>query len=348
MHRGVESITFSASDQETGIYRGIVEIDGVPVHAEIIDDNSGRCRDARPNDGDPFQFFYRVPCKTSANGTLHFDTRAVSDGVHELSVRVEDAAGNRATVFGAQPISVDNSSAGAPNDSGLGQQSSVASSPLASQQRGTFTSAPATISALPVGRREALIRVPYGRAVPISGYLRSAEGLPIANGRINISTRIRLRGGRREQARPVSTDASGRFRYVASAGASRAVDFSYESEPHDGRPPPTTSVDLRVRAKVTLRINRRRLRNGQRARYSGVLAGPQAQRKYVDIRVLVGRQWRPVCSARTDARGAYKCSYRFRRTFRPTQYTFRARIRRQETLPYEPAWSSGRRLRVSP
>lgn len=349
VHRGTESVTFEASDQGTGVYRGIVEVDGIPVQTEILDDNGGRCVDARPGDADPYQFLHRMPCKPSANGTLRFDTRTIPDGPHELRIRVEDAAGNRATVYGAEPITVDNVPDAPLSDSGGVTQPAVAGNALVSlPPLGLEPSRAATLLALPKGRTEPRIRIPFGRRVRISGLLNDAGGQPIGGARIDVGMRLRTRGGQRHSWAHVTTDRSGRFEYVVPAGPSRTIDFSYRNDPRSPTPTATASVDLRVRAGVTLKLSHRRLRNGRVARYFGRLAGIHVGRKYVDVQVLVGRQWRPVCSASTDARGRYACRYRFRRTFQRTAYTFRARVRRQETLPYEPAVSASRRLLVLP
>ncbi|MBA3328955.1 MAG: hypothetical protein H0T43_11705 [Solirubrobacterales bacterium] len=346
-HQGIESVTFSASDQGSGVYRGIVEIDGLPFHTEILDANSGRCADATPGDSDPYQFAFRVPCKSSANGTMRFDTTEVSDGAHELRIRVEDAAGNGATVFGAEPIVVRN-----------GPQAPAPPAPVSAATPGVPIPTPAigpplpspvapsrtiTLTATPVGGKDGLVRTRYGRKVPIAGFIRDPEGKPMAGARIDVSSLLRVPRAKRRIESQITADPAGAFRYLAPAGPSRTIDFTYGSGPAA-----KASVDLRVRARLSLRLTRRKLRNGSAARYSGTLAGPNAGRKLVDVQVIVGRQWRPVCSARTTARGRYACRYRFKRTFRTTRYTFRARVRRQETLPYEPSQSGRRRLTVLP
>ncbi len=347
VHRGTESVTFTAADQGSGVYRGVVEIDGVPVHREIIDANGGKCADAYPADPDPFQFVNRVPCKLSANGTVRFDTTTVPDGPHEIRISVEDAAGNRATVFGAEPVTIQNGpvrsapaalASPAPPPDALTPPSPIGR-PLAPPSAARTI----TLTATAPGAKDDMVRSAYGRRVPISGTIRNADGNPMSGARIDVTTLLRVPRAKARTQRPITTDASGAFRYLLPAGPSRTITFA-----HGAGPAAKTSIDVRVRARLSLRLSRRKLRNGSAARYSGTLAGPNAGRKLVDVQVIVGRQWRPVCSARTTARGRYACRYRFKRTFRTTRYTFRARVRRQETLPYEPSQSVRRRLTVLP
>ena len=106
-HSGVESVSFSATDQGSGLYRGLVYVDGAPVYSEILDSNNGKCQDAVAG-GSPYEFTVRVPCKLSKSALVNFDTRTISDHEHTLEVRVEDASGNQATVFGPNTIDVDN------------------------------------------------------------------------------------------------------------------------------------------------------------------------------------------------------------------------------------------------
>jgi hypothetical protein len=100
-----------------------------------------------------------------------------------------------------------------------------------------------------------------------------------------------------------------------------------------------------VKARLSFKLDRATLRNGQTIRYSGRVDG-QTRRPLVQVQVRSQGRWVNVCVVRARTGGAYSCRYRFRRTFRPTTYTFRALVKTQEGLPYDTAASASRRLRV--
>jgi hypothetical protein len=110
----------------------------------------------------------------------------------------------------------------------------------------------------------------------------------------------------------------------------------------------TTDVRVQVVAGVRFTLSRTTLRNGQTLRYSGRILGPSTGHRFVEVQVRNGRRWQIVCSVRTDARGAFGCAHRFRRTHSPVTYVFRARVRQQPGLPYEPGTSVARKARVRP
>jgi hypothetical protein len=110
--RGAQSVTVNATDQESGVYRGIVQLDGSTVAQKVLDPAGGRCTDAEP-DVKGNQFLYGTPCPASAGGSLSVDTTKVSDGAHEAAVLVSDAAGNVATAWSGT-IVVRNGPKGAP------------------------------------------------------------------------------------------------------------------------------------------------------------------------------------------------------------------------------------------
>ena len=59
----------------------------------------GNCADVNPTNSNPYEFAGAVPCPLSQVGlTSSIDTTKLEDGVHTISVAVEDAAGNRAPV----------------------------------------------------------------------------------------------------------------------------------------------------------------------------------------------------------------------------------------------------------
>lgn len=106
---GIETLTYNAADTGTGLYRAIVEVDGQAVQTTVLDGNLGRCVDAVPGNADPYEFSHPHPCKpTISSGEFSIDTRTMAEGERTIRVRIEDATGNRANVYGPMPITVDN------------------------------------------------------------------------------------------------------------------------------------------------------------------------------------------------------------------------------------------------
>ena len=96
-HRGVETVQVGASDN-TGIRASRLRVDGFERGAAV------RACD----------FTVVVPCSNEPGATIAFDTRAMTDGPHQLSVVAEDAALNVASL--ARTIVVDNGAPAAPAD----------------------------------------------------------------------------------------------------------------------------------------------------------------------------------------------------------------------------------------
>ena len=87
-------------------------------------------------------------------------------------------------------------------------------------------------------------------------------------------------------------------------------------------------VRLRVPAASSLRVDRRRVLNGQAVRFSGkVRSVPFLQSgKLVELQVRLSDRWQTFRTRRTDAAGRWSVPYRFRRTVGVQRYRFRLRL----------------------
>jgi len=115
------SITVTASDLGSGVYRAFLRTAGQTFHA-LVDPAATRCRDARPTNSSPYDFvpsaLTLVPCATaSTTYTPVFDLTALGDGVHLVSVGIEDAGGNERTVLTNRTLRI-NAPGGALGDPG--------------------------------------------------------------------------------------------------------------------------------------------------------------------------------------------------------------------------------------
>jgi hypothetical protein len=97
--RGPLQIGFATQDLEGGVYRSRFEFDGRLVAEKIVDTNDGRCVDAEPSNGDPYEFATPEPCLSSFDGQVEYNTRGLRDGPHTWRLSIEDAAGNRSNVI---------------------------------------------------------------------------------------------------------------------------------------------------------------------------------------------------------------------------------------------------------
>src|SRR4029079_15976888 len=262
-------------------------------------------------------------------------------------LRVEDAAGNETTAFGPTAIVVRNTPTPVtptpvtptPVQPGTGTSSGGSSTAgttgTATGINGVGGGPAARLSVVVLRTNQRTVRVSYGKTVTVSGRVTTPAGDPVAGADVEVLAQKRLSGAKMTRVATVRTDRSGGFRYTVAKGPSRLIRFGYRAHSGDATFAHTTDVDVRVQGQVSLRLSRPRLRNGQTLRYTGTVAGVGARRPLGQIQVRDRGRWVNVCVVRTKARGAYACRYHFRRTFRPTTYTFRALVRKQEGLPYE-------------
>jgi hypothetical protein len=289
--------TMSVTDVGAGVAGVRVELDG-----RLVAQTGPGCRPP---------FVEPVPCPARRDVSLPVDVASLPDGDHSLLATAVDAAGN------------------------------ASSAPIAFTTRAGRLLAPAPVVAPPVsgapvvaararawfsGKSRAVVRtLKYGERAVVEGTLADAAGEPVANAPVAVSERVI---GVTSSRRPASvrTDADGRFSYRLGAGPSRVIDFSSGAA--------TARVTARVRAGVTLRTSRQRVRNGSTLRFSGRVLG--RQRALVTIYALSSgpRKRIPVETVRAGSSGRFSYTYRFARIPGPSVYRFEARVPKQTGFPY--------------
>jgi hypothetical protein len=110
---GPQHLDFGATDQGGGVYRMLLETGPDTNHlttrsVSVVNPNDGRCTDENPANDDPYEFTYARPCPASVAASADLDTSALPEGDQAVRVRVEDAAGNRAVVYGPATKTIDN------------------------------------------------------------------------------------------------------------------------------------------------------------------------------------------------------------------------------------------------
>lgn len=356
---GTASVTFEASDPGSGVYQGVVEVDGKEVGATVLNSNGGRCADVgQTSDGLP-AFLYLKPCPATANGDVPLDTTSLSNGLHHVVVRVTDAAGNSAVVMDRK-LEVDNApaSGGAGGTSGssggtgtsggttgggtgTGGSTGTGAAGTGAAGTGAANGTPAAPQALlrarwqSSGKLAAVSR--WGRAQTIVGTLTTAGGVPVGGASLEVRATPAAQGARASALATVRTRSNGAFTVRLPRNASsEQVVVAYRT--HLGEPLPAAeqTLSLSVRASLRLRIAPRVSHAGGTIRFRGVLRGghmPPGGKQLVLQARAPGSGWRTFQVLSTNRKGRYHASYRFRLAG-PIRYRFRVLCRQEADFPF--------------
>ena len=105
--RGVERVSFSGRDGQSGVYRARLVVDGAARPWFSTDGGNAACRDVNPANGDDYEFGRTRPCPTAVDALAELNTTTLPDGPHTVELVVEDAAGRTARVLDRDVV-VDN------------------------------------------------------------------------------------------------------------------------------------------------------------------------------------------------------------------------------------------------
>jgi len=313
--RGERNLTLQLRDVGGGLLKTRIDVDGQRLMEQPIADLRGTCKPP---------FVAPVPCNTAATVDLPIDTTRLSDGAHELSVRVFDATGVNSAVYGPIRVVIDNVADPVPP----GRLSCPRNAAMAVTRRLEHR----------VVRFGALTWL-TGRVTGPSSALRGATVALVDSSGVRMPVpvaRIRRHGRFKLRLRPVR---QGQFRPVLLSTAAQPQAC--------GR-----KVSLKVRAGLRFSVVPERLRNGQTMTMTGQLRAlpVPATGKAVAIqaRAKGAPSWTTVSLVRSDPRGRFKYRYRFRRTFERTTYEFRAVAPKERSYPYLAGSSPTRRAIVMP
>lgn len=314
--KGTSDVAFDATDPGSGVYEAVFSVDGSVVQSTVVNENGGRCRNVgETTDGLP-AFLYVQPCLSAVSADVGFDTTKVPNGEHHLVVSVVDAAGNSATVLD-RTIDVENPPPpGGPN--------------------GTNASPQATLTVSWAGTGRAHLTSGFGHGETIVGRLTAAGEAPIGGARVAVLTTADYAGARTAATAGVDTEGDGRFTVRLPAGtSSRTLRFEYSD--NLGSPPVVTkTLTLTVRAGVALQIAPRTTSVGHTIHFSGRLLGgpiPDGGKPLVLEARSPGGAWLEFDVIRTDARGRFGASYRFKFPG-PARYQFRVLCEAEADYPF--------------
>jgi hypothetical protein len=328
---GTSDVTFSATDPGAGVYEAIFSVDGRVVQRSVIDEQGGRCRDVgQTGDGLP-AFLHLQPCPASASAAVGFDTTGLGEGAHHLLVSVLDAAGNSAPVID-RTLTVLNRSPGA----GANTPSSGAAASVGAPN-GQGASTGALLSARWQSTTRPRLVAAFGRAETITGRLTAPGGTPISGARIAVSSLASYAGASSAAMREAVTGSNGAFVVrLAARLSSRSIVLSYTAHAGEPRPVASRTLQLAVQAPVAMTITPRTAGAGGTIRFRGRLAGgpiPRGGKALILEARSGGGAWIEFHVIRTDSRGRFASSYRFRFPG-PARYQFRAVCEQEADYPF--------------
>ncbi len=189
-------------------------------------------------------------------------------------------------------------------------------------------------------------RVAYGRPARFRGRLMTRDRNPIQDAEVLVFSQARRAGAPMRLVATLKTSRRGGFSYRAPKGVSRTIRFRYGGTGTVRSA--TRDVALLVRARTTIRPNRRSFVNGETMRLRGKLRGRSIppEGKLVELQVLLRGRWRTFATTRAGRSGRWYYDYRFDGTRGSQTYRFRARVPREATYPYETGGSRVVRVRV--
>ncbi len=335
---GSKAVNYTAEDDESGIQRVELLLDGAVVASDI--DARNLSLPVAQQTGDCTYSGLRA-CPASSSGTLALNTGNVPDGAYDLEVRAIDAAGNTRATSHPQTVLIDNVpdtvvAPAVPTKDAVGSATRTPAKPAAptATDNGIGASASAVVRATFAASRRGVVTSRYGKKVLITGQLKGPDGKPIAGAKLEVLHQDKVVGASMVRAGEVVTDAEGTFRHVTTADRSRTIRFGYRARLGDTQFAHTTDIGLAVIAQVGLSTNRRTLHNGQAVRFRGSIPGaPADSRKVVELQVRKGKGWMTFRSTRLRG-GRFSESYKFMRTYGTAKYTFRARVRAESGFPF--------------
>lgn len=332
---GKASLSFTARDEHgPGVYRATVQIDGHTIWSGTPDLNEGECVAHGTYEG-ALKFRSQQPCPQETSVHTEVQTSELAEGQHQLKVEVEDAAGNKASVY-AGTITIDNQPPAVP----------VVSIPP--PERGPCNGTPcneaARLSAT-TGEPKMLSRAFGHSALTLSGRLISPTGAPIKDAQVKLLQQI---GGSAAvtQIASATTHADGSWSLKAPAGPSRLLQAVFYSHTLDTVPASSLAFHENVQGAVSMHAPRR-ARLGQAVTFAGQLHGGYvpAGGESVQMEIFYSGRWRTIEVLPTSSSGRWTYKYVFT-LGAGSSYLFRAATVPNGGYPYTSSHSKPVRVTV--
>jgi hypothetical protein len=239
----------------------------------------------------------------------------------------------------ATPSTGPNSGSGSGGADGAGGSSRLADGAV----NGLGASVLAKVSAAYNGQR--VIRTRWGRRVLVTGKLLNEHGSPVTGAVIDILQRPRS-GGELRVIGTVTSGSDGTFGYLLPVGSSRLVRFAYRYRGGLAEYTHVSDVEVHVKARVALRATRR-VKGRRPLRFRGKVPAALPG-SVVLLQAKVGSRWQIFEKARIRGSRRFSAKYVFRRTTRPTTFSFRVTYPGRDTANLDTARSRVVRVRYTP
>jgi 5-hydroxyisourate hydrolase-like protein (transthyretin family) len=192
---------------------------------------------------------------------------------------------------------------------------------------------------------EASRSVVFGRQVKITGHVTNRDGQGIPGAEVQVSSRTEAT--RQQLVATLYADATGPTATSRPPAAAASCDST--------TPGPNTScrrsdeVQLKVPASSSIRVNHRRVLNGQSVMFNGrVRTVPiPAGGKLVELQTVLGGRWQTFRTTSTDSAGRWKLPYGFARTRGVQRYRFRVRLAHEAGYPFADGSSAAIQVQVT-
>lgn len=298
---GAASLSFTARDEHgPGIYHATVQIDGHVAWSGTPDLNEGECVAHGTYEG-ALKFRNQQPCPQETDVHTEVQTSTLAEGQHQLKVELEDAAGNKATVY-TGTITIDNQPPVVPVVSIL--------PPERGPCNGTPCDESAKLSAA-AGEAKTITRALGRSVVTLTGHLSSSTGTPIKDAQVKLLQQI---GGSAAvtQIASATTHADGSWSLKAPAGPSRLLQVVFYSHTLDTVPASSLGFHENVQGAVSMHAPHR-ARLGQAVTFAGQLHGGYipADGESVQMEIFYSGRWRTIEVLPTNSKGQWSYKYVF-------------------------------------
>ncbi|MGP8240353.1 MAG: hypothetical protein ACLQQB_01100 [Solirubrobacteraceae bacterium] len=328
---GTADLNFTASEGAPGpgIYTVTVSVDGHALSTTTPNTNGGKCASVGHDASGVPEYTAQEPCPLSEQVNIPINTTGLTDGHHELTVSITDAAGVTATVYDGtittqnEPVLVSSLGALPGPGTGTGGNGGVGASSTSGTgaPNGTTASESAQLR-LGVGRR--ISRSFAHRAFHLTGRLLDGQGHPIGSATLDVLQQI-AGATTLEIIGHAKTGTNGDFKVGVPAGPSRLIEVAYRAFSTDTTYAAQAKIEESVSAGVQINITPRHTNATGTILLTGEVDGPvPAQGVIVDLLVHYRGRWEPFRTPRTDAAGLFDVAYQFQGAL--GRFPFRAEV----------------------